>query len=246
MCTVTYIPQGNSFFLTSNRDEKQARLRAQAPQWLSFASGNILFPQDGNAGGTWMALHENGNAMVLLNGGFVNHRYNPPYRKSRGLIFLDIFDHPHPISAFEQIHLHKIEPFTLVIRDHQYLIEARWDGHEKAISELNPQQPSIWSSVTLYGDEVIKKRENWFKTFISNHDVFNENNILNFHRFAGDGDQANDVLMHRDNEYLTVSITSLQQQHQISKMHYYDLLSNEIFVLETDHTIPVTILHESA
>lgn len=246
MCTVTYIPQGDSFFLTSNRDEKKIRLHAQHPQWFRFASGKMLFPKDGNAGGTWMALHENGNAMVLLNGGFINHKYSPPYHKSRGLIFLDIFDHPHPISAFEQIHLHKIEPFTLIIRDHEYLLEARWDGNEKAISELDPLQPAIWSSVTLYSNEAIKKREAWFKSFTRNHSELNANNILNFHRFAGDGDETNDVLMNRNNEYLTVSITSLQQQNKISKLHYYDLLSNETFIQEANHTIPVIALHESA
>ncbi|MEJ0104485.1 MAG: hypothetical protein WDO19_18810 [Bacteroidota bacterium] len=36
------------------------------------------FPKDGNAGGTWFAVHENGNVIVLLNGGFKFHESAPP------------------------------------------------------------------------------------------------------------------------------------------------------------------------
>ena len=246
MCTVTYLAKGNSFFLTSNRDEKKARLKAAQPEWEQYVSGRILFPKDGNAGGTWMALHENGNAMVLLNGAFTNHQVEPPYRKSRGQIFLDVFDHPYPLTAFEQIKLHKIEPFTFVIRQQQQLYETRWDGTEKTVSEIDPQQSHIWSSVTLYSDEVIQKRKEWFDAFVKKNAEINANNILNFHRFAGDGDTANDVLMNRNNELFTVSITMLHQQQRVSILHYYDLLSNETYVQEANHSTLVTAFHESA
>lgn len=246
MCTVTYIAKGSSFFLTSSRDEKKTRLRAVQPQWYQFASGKLLFPKDGNAGGTWMALHESGNAMVLLNGGFQNHQHLPPYRKSRGQIFLDVFDHPNPLTAFKQIELYKIEPFTLVIRLQDQLYETRWDGSEKTITEIDHLQLHIWSSVTLYSDAIIKKRQDWFDAFIGNKAEINANNILNFHRFAGDGDSANDVLMNRNNELFTVSITLLHQQNQISKLHYCDMLTNETFTEQTDHSNKVTAIHESA
>ena len=244
MCTVTYIPNNDSFFLTSNRDEKKGRLKAEVPQWYKFASGNLLFPKDGNAGGTWMALHENGNAMVLLNGGFVNHHYNPPYRKSRGIIFLDVFDHPHPVIAFEQIHLHKIEPFTLVIRQGGQLFETRWDGQEKAIKEIDPLSPHIWSSVTLYDNEVIEKRKSWFELFLKEYTSIGSKEILHFHRFAGDGDEQNDVLMNRSNELFTVSITQLHRQKELSNMHYHDLVSDQISTQEFNHSI--SSLHASA
>lgn len=243
MCTVTYIPNNDSYFLTSNRDEKKVRLKAEQPQWYKFASGNLLFPKDGNAGGTWMALHENGNAMVLLNGAFVNHHYNPPYRKSRGLIFLDIFDHPQPIVAFEQIHLHKIEPFSLVIRQANQLFETKWDGQEKTIAELDSSRPYIWSSVTLYDAAVIEKRKNWFDLFLKEYASIGSKEILHFHRFAGDGDEKNDVLMNR-NELFTVSITQLHREKEISQVHYHDLLSEQISTQQFNHSI--SSLHASA
>lgn len=238
MCTVTYIPvKPSSFYLTSNRDEKQVRLRAEEPKWQKFASGHLLFPKDGNAGGTWMALHENGNAMVLLNGGFVNHVSIPPYRKSRGLIFLDVFDHPRPIDAFTQIHLQKIEPFTLVIRQAEQLFETRWDGQEKHIVELDAASAHIWSSVTLYSSEVIEKRKAWFDTFQKEYNETGSKEILHFHRFAGDGDSTNDVLMNRNNEMLTVSITQIHRQDELSFMHYHDLQEGKVYSQEFNHSI---------
>jgi hypothetical protein len=237
MCTVTYIPNNDSFFLTSNRDEKKVRLKAEQPQWYKFASGNLLFPKDGNAGGTWMALHENGNAMVLLNGAFVNHHYNPPYRKSRGLIFLDIFDHPQPVAAFELINLHKIEPFTLVISQAQQLVETRWDGQEKTINEIDASVPHIWSSVTLYDKTIVEKRKNWFDLFLKEYSSIGSKEILHFHRFAGDGDEQNDILMNRGNELSTVSITQLHRQKDLSTMHYHDLISDQMFTQQFNHSI---------
>jgi hypothetical protein len=227
MCTVTYIPSTTGFYLTSNRDEKKVRLKAETPRWYSFASGQLMFPKDGTAGGTWMALHENGNAMVLLNGGFTNHHPAPVYRKSRGLIFLDIFDHPQPIAAFEQINLQKIEPFTLVIRQQQYLFEAVWDGEEKVLTECDVLQPRIWSSATLYPPDVVARRKEWFEAFIRNNGTVDDNHILNFHHFAGDGDKTNDVLMNRNDEMFTVSISMLNRNKLDSSFQYFDLRNGE-------------------
>src|SRR3982751_4082457 len=112
MCTVTYIPANGKIFLTSNRDEKSRRFPAVPPQAYDFLSGRIYFPKDTNAGGTWIAVHENGNALVLLNGGFTFHESKPPYRLSRGLILLDLLQHESPFDYFRSINLDEIEPFT--------------------------------------------------------------------------------------------------------------------------------------
>ncbi len=244
MCTVTYIPQKNGFFLTSNRDEKKLRLPAVKPQWYPFASGRILFPKDGNAGGTWIALHENGNTMVLLNGALQKHMYAPPYRKSRGLIFLDMFDHPQPVTAFGEMNLYKIEPFTLVIRQQQQLFNLRWDGTDKFTEVLDHRQAYIWSSSTLYTDDVISKRKQWFLSFLENNPQPDAKHILNFHRFAGDGDQANDVLMNRNGELFTASIALISQTGSNSAFHYFDLQNNQVAVSEFTHQMPAAVFNE--
>src|SRR5688572_4604888 len=98
MCTVTFIPGSQGILLTSNRDEKIERATAVYPASYVFPPGNIMFPKDADAGGTWMAVHENGNAIVLLNGGIIKHIPTPPYRKSRGLIVLDLISNEEPYN----------------------------------------------------------------------------------------------------------------------------------------------------
>jgi hypothetical protein len=208
MCTVTFIPSTKRIFLTSNRDEKHWRAAARLPEAYPGKSGNLIYPKDGDAGGTWFAVHENGNAVVFLNGGFIRHTPKPPYRKSRGLILLDLIDQESPIQGFRNILLGDIEPFTAIIWDDSHLYECRWDGHEKHETDYAADIPHIWSSVTLYDQDVIIKRRNWFNEWLEQHPHPNQEEILRFHQFTGDGDQHNDLMMNRDGKVFTVSVTS--------------------------------------
>ena len=72
-----------------------------------------------------------------------------------------------------------------------------------------------------------------------------KNNILNFHRFAGDGDKANDVLMNRNDELFTVSISLIERRQESSKFNYFDLLHNQTFMQKILHTNPVTAADEA-
>jgi len=208
MCTVTFIPSNKQIFLTSNRDEKHWRAAAHLPEAYPGKSGKIIFPKDGDAGGTWFAVHENGKGVVFLNGGFIKHTPQPPYRKSRGLILLDLIDQDSPVDGFRNIFLDNIEPFTAVIWEDQKLFECRWDGGVKHEICLAPNIPHIWSSVTLYDQDVIIKRKNWFNEWLEHHSHPTQEEILRFHQFTGDGDQHNDLMMNRDGKVFTVSVTS--------------------------------------
>jgi uncharacterized protein with NRDE domain len=232
MCTVTYIPAENSIFLTSNRDEHNLRADAIYPAVYGHSSGHLLFPKDAAAGGTWISIHENGNAVVLLNGGIVKHEHKPPYRRSRGLILLDLIDSENPFRTYNRIDLQGIEPFTVIILDDEQLYECRWDGARKYSSKLDNSRPYIWSSVTLYPDEVIAKRENWFRQWLLNNPSPTQQDILRFHQFTGDGDMRNDLLMNRDGEMCTVSVTSIKLENAISQMHYLDLKNNKTSVTD--------------
>lgn len=226
MCTVTFLPAKDSFFITSNRDEKKLRGKAFFPKVYDLKDRKIMFPKDADAGGTWIAAHENGNVIVLLNGGFTKHDYEPPYRKSRGTILLDIISCNNSYNAFDKIDLVKIEPFTVVIFSLNQLYECRWDGKQKHTKELDKTLPHIWSSVTLYDADVVAKREQWFNEWLKNNWHFNLSNIIQFHLFAGDGDSNNDLKMNRNNNMLTVSVTSIEITNTKAVMYYKDLQDN--------------------
>jgi len=190
-----------------------------------MSTGKILFPKDGKAGGTWIALHNNGNAMVLLNGAKEKHHHNPPYKKSRGLVFLDIFDASFPSMHFKKTNLDNIEPFTLVIWDKNQLFEAIWDGKNACIEEIDPTLPYIWSSVTLYDKEVREKREEWFNIWLEESSSRTIESILDFHRFGGEGDEQIDLRMNRNGLLKTVSITGIELTTEKSVMYYNDMLT---------------------
>lgn len=223
MCTVTFIPAGDKIYLTSNRDEKHWRAAAAPPSVYTFPSGRILYPKDGDAGGTWIAAHENGNAIIFLNGGLVKHTPEPPYRKSRGLILLDLIEARTAYNSFLAINLNNIEPFTAIIWDDGHLFECRWDGEQKYHQLLDETKPHIWSSVTLYESTVVERRSEWFESWLSEHEHPTQDDILHFHQFTGDGDQHNDLMMNRDGVVFTVSVTSMAITASQVSMQYLDV-----------------------
>jgi hypothetical protein len=223
MCTVTFIPSSSNFIFTSNRDEKAGRSAAISPEAYPFDSGKILFPKDADAGGTWIAAHQNGNVIVFLNGAFTAHTPKPPYRKSRGLILVDLIDSSSPVNSFMAVNLNKIEPFTSIIWDDAHLFECRWDGKNKHSEMLESDQPRIWSSVTLYDESIIAKRKSWFDEWIGKDATPTQEKILHFHQFTGDGDKQNDLMMNRGGTVSTISITSISISETKAEMLHLDV-----------------------
>jgi hypothetical protein len=224
MCTVTFIPGKGRIVITSNRDEKLLRKQAIPPMVYQGKQYKLIYPKDPAAGGSWIGLKENGDAAVLLNGGFLPHQPLASYARSRGLIFLDVLAATRPVTYLTtKLELNNIEPFTLVIFENNSLYEFRWDGEEKHCRQLSVIRPHIWSSVTLYNMPAIKKRESWFNYFMNKHPNPTQHDILNFHRFTGDGDTGIDLLMRRDGIYSTVSITSMLLTADRGSMKYCDL-----------------------
>lgn len=223
MCTVSFVPVKDKFIITSNRDEKLVRKNAIRPRLTVYNGQKLFYPKDGDAGGTWIVMKENGDAAVLLNGAFLSHKSEPLYRLSRGIVLLDIFSTERPSVTFTKINLQAIEPFTLVLLENNCLYEFRWDGTEKYCKQLSANRSYIWSSATLYDGFVVKKREQWFASFLNKHLNPTQQDIINFHRFTGDGDKSNDLLMSRDGMYSTVSITSILLTPDRASMQYYDM-----------------------
>lgn len=223
MCTVSFVPVRDKFIITSNRDEKTSRKNASRPQLSVHNGQKLIYPKDGDAGGTWIVMKENGDAAVLLNGAFICHTAEPSYRLSRGIILLDIISTERPSLTFTKIDLRDIEPFTLVLLENNCLYEFRWDGTEKYCKQLSINRSYIWSSATLYDGFVVKKREQWFASFLNNHLNPTQQDAINFHRFTGDGDKQNDLMMTRDGMYSTVSITSMLLTKDRASMKYLDI-----------------------
>lgn len=213
MCTVTYFPLKNKIVLTSNRDEKPNR----SAQEIHREKG-IFYPKDATKNGTWFAVSENGNALILLNGAFEKHPVKTNYRKSRGLIVLDLIAEEDIFKSIELIDLENIEPFTLVIFQENQLAEFRWDGAEKHFKILDINRPYIWSSATLYDESARGKRRQIFKEFLQN-EMISEEDILDFHHQKTD-DMENGITIKRQNTIQTISTTQLVISDEMTLKHY--------------------------
>ncbi len=220
MCTVSYVSTTLGYILTSNRDEKLSRKLAKQP----IQDGGILYPKDLEKNGTWIAVKNNGDAICLLNGAFEKHTITTIYKKSRGLIVLEIIKEKNMFDFISMIDLTNIEPFTLVIIENKKLVECRWDGAKKHFKFLSTKKNYLWRSCTLYNKDIIKLSENLFTIWISNKLEITQKEIVDFHKNTKVIDKENSFLVHRNNELSTVSITSIQKNNQELLMQYEDLI----------------------
>ena len=230
MCTVTYIPSEKGVHITSNRDERYDRGAALEPEKYGDVNGRrLLYPIDIEGGGSWIVLKDNGDAAVLLNGAMVPHTRNLSYRRSRGLVLLELAQAVNPLFCFTGMDLCEIEPFTLILYSGGQLMKCWWDGITRQNQTVNPAKPHIWSSVTLYDQPARENRERWFAEWQRSwgSQTPSGEEILRFHRQTGVEDSFNGMVINRENKMLTVSITSVYISGSEASMAYHNLKTGQ-------------------
>nr|WP_026450546.1 NRDE family protein [Aequorivita capsosiphonis] len=224
MCTVTFIPKPNhGFILTSNRDEAPGR-ETFPPETYMEEGVQLLYPRDALAGGTWIGVSESKRAIALMNGGFVAHQRKPYYRKSRGVVVKDFLKAENLTAEVELYDFNDIEPFTAIMVEWNQgvqLFQLVWDGLSYHFSE-EPLAPQIWSSSPLYPEDLKNKREQWFSEFLFEKIRPSDEDLLEFHKTAGEGDLISNLIMDRG-FVKTKSITQIVRKKEIVAMRYEDL-----------------------
>lgn len=227
MCTVTFVCSNGKIIITSNRDEQILRPHAIQPEKYIINNKTIIYPKDPKAGGTWYAIDENGSILVLLNGADEKHHVSGNFRKSRGLIVLDIISSFSPIKAWQEIDLDNIEPFTLILFEDNNLYQLRWNGSKKDKLNLDENQNCIWSSTTLYSKEIRENRARWFFEYMNSKEIFTEQDLFDFHRYTKNEDIENGLIINRNDFLKTLSITQTTIENSEVKMKHYDLVNKK-------------------
>jgi hypothetical protein len=243
MCTVSYLPlQHDQYLLTSNRDESALRPIALPIAEYTVNGRTLYFPKDPKGGGSWIATTGNEATVCLMNGGFEPHPFDPThvYRMSRGLVLLDYFSYENAEAYAAQYDFDNIEPFTLIVLENRndsptHLTELRWDGKRITLTPMDAAVPHIWSSAQLYTPRVRTMREQWFGRWLEAHERYTQEHILDFHRFAGTGDDTSDLILDLG-ELKTISICSIHRDETVTTAVYTDLLKGT-----TNHSV---IYHE--
>lgn len=229
MCTVSFVNANGKIIITSNRDEKTLRPNAIEPKEYSVNNKKIIFPKDKKAGGTWFAIDEHSTVLVLLNGADEKHTIKESYRKSRGLIVLELISSESAFEEWNKIDLENIEPFTLVLFENQKLYQLRWNEIQKSTIELDSNQSHIWSSSTLYLLEIREKRASWFYTFLDIRPEVNADELFNFHRYTEEENTEHGLVINRNDNLKTLSITQTVIENNKAEIHYNDLIAERDF-----------------
>lgn len=227
MCTVTFLPlANNNFILTSNRDEQ--RLRVTFPPKKYEENGvELFFPKDKTAGGTWIGTSSKNKLICVLNGAFKKHKRKESYKKSRGVIAKELLKEDNIQLYINNLDLQGVEPFTMVIVDWNSnqlnLFELIWDENKIYFTKLK-SKPTIWSSSTLYTDNIKELRKKWFQNWIAKNEFTSEKIVLFHHSEIGDKEQS--ILMKRS--YVeTVSITMVEKDENNFEMLYEDMVHSK-------------------
>jgi uncharacterized protein with NRDE domain len=185
MCTLTYFKDRNgSIFITSNRDESHKRPPALMPGIYKRFGIHCLYPKDPQGEGSWFVVTETGICGVILNAADKSYKRNPPYRKSRGLVLLDMCISGKPSVLPTFYNFNGIEPFTAVLFDllSDKIHEIKWRGDKCLSKTYTFDKPALWASANLFSDAEVKHKEKVFFDQISSAEIHDRESIIKFHR----------------------------------------------------------------
>ena len=237
MCTVTLLPTANGGFrLTSNRDESPDRHSVKIQNQILYGQ-RLIYPIDPLTNGTWFCISGSGRCACLLNGAFQPHIPKKEYRLSRGKVVLDSFSFDNTMDFIDRYDFEDIAPFTLILIEANLKFELVWDGNRVFQKELHPDQPYLWSSVTLYPKDVQRKRQASFAQWLATTASFDQQSVLSFHQYGGPQESENGFVMNRHEKVKTLSITSVQKKDKQFEFTYLDLSSQSesTYKIKLDH-----------
>lgn len=219
MCLVTYLPTDTGYILSSNRDEYQDRAETELIE-ETLHGHLVTYPRD-IKGGSWIFSSLDSKNVVLLNGAFQLHERKLPYRMSRGLMVKEFYSYESAREFTEQFNFEGLEPFTLIMNDRESFMEMRWDGQAKYLKSLDRKLPHIWSSCTLYNDELQSERSDLFHELIVDK-VMGIELAESIHNHKGSLPESYDFNMSRDYGVRTISTTYISSDNQESRLVYND------------------------
>lgn len=203
MCTLTYWKSRDTIIITSNRDEHHARAAALPPVESLLNGRKIYAPVDQTGGGSWLVVREDGLVSVVLNGAEWAHAKAPSYRKSRGLVLLELLAFEDILEGWTQIDLNEIEPFTLVHIGQNQLIRQRWNGKTKETLLQDAEQPQLWCSANLFNPEQAQNRLDSFQKMVGLTEFESKAEaLMRLHQRSDEGNNPG-FLMNRNQQMLT-------------------------------------------
>jgi len=145
MCTASWLPGTDGYFLCFNRDESRSRLPGRPPAPWTVNGLQVVAPSDGNHGGTWIGVNEAGLTVAVANRYQVTRPPLPADRISRGLLVMELLGQSSLGDlerALSDRQLEPYEPFTIVGLEHGAPAHLwGWDGY--ALAAWRQEEPGL-------------------------------------------------------------------------------------------------------
>lgn len=225
MCSLSYIPHEGGFSLSHNRDELPLRKTSSDIKHQEKADSSFYFPQDLQAGGTWMAANHKGMAACLLNGGSKDYLRKLPYRQSRGLVILELMENADVESFKNSFDSNGIEPFTLIIAEEGRLVELVHNPNEDLWRDLDPNEAHFWSSTKLYAPTIREAREKRFRKWLIQNPKAQAKDIQGFHLQEQISKSEGGLVLPKDFPLSTVSFCQFDKGPSSNTLLYLDRLN---------------------
>lgn len=228
MCTVTVVPAKGGYIFTFSRDEAPARYTPHLLVRQHLPHKEIYFAKDSKAGGSWFAADNCGNIAMLFNGAFVKHEKKAQYAKSRGMVLLELFAATGMKKYFEAAELDDVEPFSVVLFEEGILYRLTWDGLKKHVTVLLQESSYIFSSATLYNENIQAARRGWLADFLKAQPSVDAGAMLAFHSDCKTEDTENGLVIKRAGSCSTLSISQAVVKPGLTELKHSDLVTGQI------------------
>lgn len=171
MCTITAQQDGGRLLVTMNRDE----VRGRAPEQPPTERGDLVYPVDGQAGGTWIGVNRRGVCACIANlypQDAAVSTYEPPpaLRRTRGEIVPDVLDLGNPEALrrwMTSLDARLYPPFTLLVfAVGKPWMQLRWTGQGEPELQTGHGKWFMLSSSSWNTDSVLSWRRRKFEQWL--------------------------------------------------------------------------------
>tara|TARA_R110001583_G_scaffold42735_2_gene135866 strand:+ start:12920 stop:13651 length:732 start_codon:yes stop_codon:yes gene_type:complete len=207
MCTLTYCLTESGYELFFNRDEQRSRAQALPPSIDNHL--NSIYPIDPIGQGTWLAVHQSGLSLALLNFYQAEKKAAIGDFNSRGEIILFLLKHAdNVLEVIKTMPLSDYQPFQLCVflpdvsLKNNNMVSFQWDGIN--LKEVKTTLPITSSGVDY--ENVYKARKIAFKQIVEKENPSTEA-LVNYHQWQQENGTLS-VKMSREDAH-TVSFSHI-------------------------------------
>jgi len=222
VCTLSWLPSRNGYWLLFTRDERRSRSRGSPPAVARRGDHLVLAPTDGDFEGTWIGVNSAGVGAALLNR-YADGPTDPGIpRVSRGLLVRSLLDSrsaTRVVRRLEDMSLAPFQSFTLAATDRRGVVHVTdWDG--SSVTKTTIRQPGLLRT-SSGGDqlEAERQRRKVFDELVGTELRPRIESLREFHRGHLPERGPYSVCMHRD-EAETHSLTEVRVSRRTATMRF--------------------------